>query len=195
MSSQAVRVSMDSNQEDMIRKELRKLPQERPPAHLKTALCVIASRERQAVLETRGSRWQRFWRGWKIRLNELMTPFTIPATGGFVSSCLLFALLAITISRTTQVVAYEVPVMYAEHMDANLVPVELRSSIIVTLSLDGKGRITDYGWRDGSDTFVGDVSHLQTQNISLPEFPSVLALAQPISSDISIRFTPLLFRQ
>jgi hypothetical protein len=102
--------------------------------------------------------------------------------------------LALTISRTTQVVAYEVPVMYADHAGANLVPIELRSAVIVTLSLDGKGRITDYGWRDGSNSFVGDASHLQGQNIPIPEFPSVLALAQPISSDISIRFTPLLFR-
>jgi hypothetical protein len=187
---------MDSNREHMIRNELRKLPQERPPASLRTALCVIASRERQTLLDTRGSRWQRFWQVWKPRLNELVSPFTIPATGGFFSSCVLFALLALTIGRTTQVVAYEVPVMYADRADANLVPVELRSSVIVTLSLDGKGRITDYGWReDGSDSFVGDAAHLQGPNIPIPEFPSVLALAQPISSDISIRFTPLLFRQ
>jgi hypothetical protein len=81
-------------------------------------------------------------------------------------------------------------------MDANLVPLELRSAVIVTLSLDGNGRITDYAVRDGSASFVGDAMRLQqARNISIPEFPSVLALAQPISSDISIRFTPLLFRQ
>lgn len=179
----------------MIQNELRKLPQEGPPAYLRTALRVIASRERQAVLDTRGSRWQRFWRVWKFRMNELMSPFTIPATGGFVSSCLLFALFALTISRTSQIAAYEVPVMYADRISANLVPVELRSAVIVTFSLDGNGRITDYAVNDGSDSFVGDATRLQARNIPIPEFPNVLALAQPISSDISIRFTPLLFRQ
>ncbi len=179
----------------MIQDELRKLPQTRPPSHLRTALRVIASRERQAMLDTRGSRWQHIWQAWKFRLNELMSPFTIPATGGFVSSCLLFALLALTISRTTQVAAYEVPILYADRADANLVPVELRSSVIVTFSLDRNGRITDYAVRDGADSFVGDASRLQAKNISMPAFPTVLALAQPISSDISIRFTPLLFRQ
>jgi hypothetical protein len=186
---------MEPNQEDMIQNELRKLPQVRPPAHLRTVLCVIASRERQQVLGTRGSRWQRFLDAWKYRFEELMTAFTIPATGGFVSSCVLFALLALTISRTTRVVAYEVPVLYADHSAANLVPLELRSSVIVTLSLDENGRIKDYAVRDGADSFVGDAAHLRAKNISMPEFPSVLALAQPISSDISIRFIPLVFRQ
>lgn len=187
---------MELDQEEaIIQRDLRKLPQARPPAHLSTALRVMASRERQALLNTRGSRWQRFWAVWKFRLRELMTPLTIPATGGFVSSFVLFAALALTISSTSRVVAYEVPVMYSDSMDANLVPVELRSSVVVTLSLDGNGRITDYAVRDGSASFVGDPAHLQTKPIPIPEFPTVLALAQPISSDISIRFTPLLFRQ
>lgn len=187
---------MDSNREAMIEKRLGNLPQVRPPAHLRTALLVLASKERQAVEETRGSRWQRFWLAWKFRLNELFNPVTIPATGGLFSSCILFALLALTIGRTTQVVAYEVPVVYADtHNEANLVPVELTSCVVVLLSLNGDGRITDYSVRDGADSFVGDANMLQAKNITMPEFPSVLAVAQPISSDISIRFTPLLFRQ
>lgn len=186
---------MDLDQDHMIENKLRKLPQARPPAHLTAAIRVMASRERQAVVETHGSRWERIWNAWKFRLNELMKPFTIPATGGLASSCLLFALLGLTIGQTGRVAAYEVPVLYADRIDANLVPVELRSSVIVTFSLDGNGRITDYAVRDGSDSFVGDATHLQARNIAIPEFPSVLALAQPVSSDISIRFIPLLFRQ
>jgi hypothetical protein len=186
---------MEPEREHMIAKELRKLPQAQPPKRLTAALLVLASRERQSLLETDGSRWQRIWDSWKFRLKELMRPFTIPATGGVVSSCCLFAFLALTIGQTGRVAAYEVPVLYADRIDANLVPLELRSAVIVTFSLDGHGRITDYAVHDGRDSFVGDASQLQARNIALPEFPSVLALAQPISSDISIRFTPLLFRQ
>jgi hypothetical protein len=92
-------------------------------------------------------------------------------------------------------VSYEVPVFFAENSSANLVPVELRSSVMVTLSLDGNGRIKDYSVRDGAASFVGDPSRLQPNNISMPTFPSVLALAQPINSDISILFRPIVFRQ
>jgi hypothetical protein len=179
----------------MIRNELQKLPQVQPPGQLTTTLRVMASRECQAVAATGGSRWQRFWQAWKFRLELLMNPVTVPATGGVASSCVLFALLSLTISGTGHAVAYEVPVIYADQTVANLVPLELRSSVIVTFSLDGKGRIRDYAVNDGLDSFVGDATHLQAKNIAIPEFPSVLALAQPITRDVSIQFTPLLFRQ
>ena len=93
------------------------------PVSLRIKLLVLASKERQILMETDGSRFRRFWNYWKLRLNELTRPITIPATGGLLSSVLLFSALALTIGTTTRQVGYEVPVMYADHMDANLVPV------------------------------------------------------------------------
>jgi hypothetical protein len=145
-----------------VRSTLRDLPEPVAPAPLRTELLVIASRERRL---TDSSRLQRVWNGWRVRLNEMMRPLTIPATGGVLSSLVLFAALAVTISTTTRAVAYEVPVLYADKLDPNLVPVELRSSVVLTLTLDGNGRITDYAVRDGSDSFVGDPSRLQYNNI------------------------------
>jgi hypothetical protein len=174
-----------------VRSTLRDLRQSVPPERLRTELRVIASRMREAAST---SRLERLWNRWKLRVNEIMRPLTIPATGGLLSSFILFAVLAMTISASSRVAAYEVPVLYANTVDANLVPVELRSSVVLTLSLDDKGRITDYAVRDGSDSFVGDPSRLQQNNIALPEFRTVLAMTQPVSRDISISFTPLLFR-
>jgi putative zinc finger protein len=167
------------------------------PVSLRTKLLVLASKERQILVETHGSRWQRLWNYWKLRLNELTRPITIPATGGLLSSVLLFSALALTISTTTRQVGYEVPVTYADHMGANLVPVELtlKSSVVLTLSLDGRGRITDYAVRDGAGGFVGDPGRLQYENITMPEFPSVLELDQPTIGDIRISFIPILFRR
>jgi hypothetical protein len=145
-------------------------------------------------LETNGSRLLRAWNAWKFRLNEMMRPLTIPATGGFVSSAALFAAFALTISTTTRVVTSDVPILYADHADANLVPMELSSLVIVTLSTDGNGRITDYTFREGSKSVIGDAAHLQANNISLPDIPSVMSIAQPISSDIRISFKPIVFR-
>lgn len=175
-----------------VRSTLRDLPERVGPARLRTNLLVIASRERKAI---RSSRLERLWTRWKFRINEIMRPFTIPATGGVLSSLLLFSALAFTISTTTRGVGYEVPVQYTDNFDPTLVPVELQSSVVLTMSLDGKGRITEYAVRDGSSSFVGDTSRLQYNNIALPEFRSVLAMAQPVTRDISISVTPLLFRQ
>jgi len=174
-----------------VRSTLRDLRVPVAPSPLRTELLIMASRERKL---SRHSRLERLWNRWRFRLNEMMRPLTIPATGGVLSSLVLFAALAITISTTTRAVAYEVPVIYADRVDPNLVPVELRSSVVLTLSLDDKGRITDYAVRDGSDSFVGDPSRLQYNNIALPEFRTVLAMTQPVSRDISISFTPLVFR-
>ncbi len=187
--------SLRFEQSRSVRAELGKLWGPISPARLRTALRVIASQERQSTLATHGARWKGIWNRWRFRLDQFMRPLTVPATGGLLSSLILFGALAFTIGTSTQIVSYEVPVFFADHSEANLVPVELRSSVMVTLSLDGNGRITDYSVRDGAASFVGDAARLQPANISMPTFPSVLALAQPINSDISILFRPIVFRQ
>jgi predicted anti-sigma-YlaC factor YlaD len=178
-----------------VRSTLHRLSPLKSPAHLRVALQVAASRERQAIAEGAWSRVRRVWNRWLFRLEEAMRPITLPATGGLVSSILLFGALSVTIGTTTRVSNYEVPIMYEDHWGANLVPVQLRSSVVLTLNLDGKGRITDYEVRDGADSFVGDTARLQYNNITVPDFPSVLAAAQPISRGISISFTPIVYRQ
>ncbi|MBV9611734.1 MAG: zf-HC2 domain-containing protein [Acidobacteriaceae bacterium] len=182
-------------QEHSVRSALGDLPTPVSPQQLSTALRVKASQEAQAVLASRESRVARVWKEWRFRLDQIMRPLTIPATGGILSSLLLFSALAFAISTTSQIVSYEVPVAYADRAAANLVPLELRSSVMLTLVLDGNGRITDYSVRDGSASFVGDAARLQPKNISMPAFPSVLALAQPVNGDVSILFRPIVFRQ
>lgn len=178
-----------------MRNALRKLPAPKVPGQLRAALRVSASREREAITESLGSPWRRTFENWCYRLDQMMRPITVPATGGVLSTVLLFSALAYTIGNRTQVVSYEVPVMYADRINANLVPVQLRSSVILTLNLDGKGRITDYAVRDGAQDFVGDATRLQYNNIAIPTFPSVLASAYPVSRGISIRFEPIFFQR
>jgi hypothetical protein len=178
-----------------IRATLRQLQPAKAPSELRLRLQVGASRERKSLIETNGSRLMRIWNYWAFRLDELMRPITIPATGGLFSSLVLFGALAFTIGTTTRGVTYEVPVMYAERGDANLVPVELRSSVVLTLSVNGNGRIVDYAVLDKAGSFAGDATKLQYNNISVPEIPNVLRLAVPTSSDIRISFTPIIFRQ
>ncbi|HZQ52666.1 MAG TPA: anti-sigma factor [Bryobacteraceae bacterium] len=186
--------ALEIDQLASVRSSLRELAQPVPPAGLRTKLQVQASRERQALLESNWSILQRVWNRWMFRLDQAMRPITLPATGGLLASIILFAGLANMISTTTRGVTYEVPVVYADHTDPNLVPVELRSAVVLTLSLDSTGRIRDYAVQDGSASFVGDPTRLQADNISMPEFPGVLALAQPTNRDISISFIPILFR-
>lgn len=182
-------------QQRLVRSALQGLSPVKPPAHLRTALQVSASRERQAASNGAESSLRRLWNRWLLRLDDSMRPITLPATGGLLSSIILFGALSFTIGTTTPVSNYEVPVLYADHWGANLVPVQLRSSVVLTLNLDGKGRITDYEVRDGSASFIGDTARLRYNNIAVPDFPSVLAVAQHVNRGISISFTPIVYRQ
>ena len=187
--------SVNFEQNHAVRSALGSLPRRVAPPILTTVLRVRASQERQALLGTRGSRLQQFWDMWKMRLDDLMRPLTIPATGGLLSSLVLFGALAFTIGNAGREAGYEVPLGYLSRIDANLVPMQLSSSVTLTLSLDGNGHITDYAAHDASRTVVGDATRLQGNDISMPQFPSVLVLSHRISSDISIQFTPIVFRQ
>ncbi len=175
--------------------QLHNLSTAQIPDKLRVKLRVDASRECVQVRETNGSMFRRFWNAWKFRFNEMMRPVTIPATGGLFSAIALFGAFALTFSATTRIVTYyDVPVIYASHSPANLVPMELRSSAVVTMSTDSSGRIIDYAYSEGSESVIGQISKLQSNNISLPNIPNVMAIAHPMSSDIRITFTPLVFR-
>jgi Putative zinc-finger len=179
-----------------LRSAAGELPKAVAPAHLTSALRVIASRERQVIEQNHGSRFGALWNRWKFRMDEMIRPLTIPATGGLLSSFILFGVLAFTIGTATRTVNYDVPVVYADTEDANLVPLQLGSdAVVLTIVTDSNGRIRDYAVHDGADSFAGDPARLHSNNIALPQFPSVLALAHPISGDISISFTPLELRQ
>jgi hypothetical protein len=177
-----------------LRQSLARLRPARLPADLSTRLRISASRERQIVTENNGSRWRAAWSRWKFRGDEFMRPLTIPATGGLLSSLVLFGALAFTISSSTRPATFDIPVVGTTHIDTTLVPVELRSSVVLTISLDSDGHIADYAVRDGSSSFIGDSARTQGDSILVPDFPSVFASAQPVTRDIRISFTPIVFR-
>jgi hypothetical protein len=71
---------------------------------------------------------------------------------------------------------------------------DLSSKFVLSMTLDSKGHIADYALSDPPRNFTAGLqSHLGS--ITLPEIPSVFAVAQPISGDIQIRLIPLAFRQ
>jgi hypothetical protein len=177
-----------------LRLALNRLPPRQAPSQLTARLRVTASRERRIVVENDGSRWQAVWNHWKFRLDEFMRPLTIPATGGLLSSVVLFGALALTISSSTQPATFDIPVLGIAQNDPTLVPVELRSSVVLTMSLDSAGHIADYAVRDGSSSFTGDIARAQYDSIVVPDFRSVFAAAQPVTRDISISFTPIMFK-
>src|ERR1700760_2778337 len=114
-----------------MRSGLQRLAKPVAPRALEMQLRVIASREQQTITHSGGSRLRLLFEKWKFRLDEMTRPFTIPATGGVLSSLVLFATLALTITTTTRAVAYDVPVLYSEQLGANLVPISVNSDVVL----------------------------------------------------------------
>jgi anti-sigma factor RsiW len=96
--------SAQAEQLGYVRAALGELIDPTVPGHLRTSLRVQASREREAVILSHGSRWNRLWRRWKFQIDEFMRPLTIPATGGLIFSLILFAGLTFTISSSNPMV-------------------------------------------------------------------------------------------
>jgi hypothetical protein len=179
----------------VLRAALRNLSAPPIPSRVHTRLRVIASRECANVLEWKGSRIKALWERWKFHASELMRPLALPATGGLISAMILFGTLVLTMGTTSRIVSYEIPLTAVTDDQPNLLPVDLRSGLIVlNMTLDSNGRIGDYAVSDPAKKFTAGLqSHLGS--ITLPSVPTVFAVAQPISGDIQIRFTPLAFRQ
>jgi hypothetical protein len=175
----------------LLQRALQSLRAPVAPSRLTTGLRVIASRERASVMQTRGSRWSGVWDRWKFRFDDIMRPLAIPATGGVLSSVLLFATLVLTIGTTTTVVSYEVPLNEA----TTLVPVELNShAVFVNMSVDSSGRLADFAMDDPTCKLRTGLQG-QRASITVPAFATVFGLTQPVSGDIQIRFQPLGLRQ
>src|SRR5450755_274552 len=73
---------------------LRSLPPRVPPAGFATSLRVIASRERQRLVENRGM--GQVFASWlermRFMLRDMLRPLMLPATGGVVSAVVLFSM-------------------------------------------------------------------------------------------------------
>ena len=179
----------------LVRTAMGQMSQPAVPAQLQTELKVIASRERAEVLRTRGSRWRAVWERWKFSLNDLMRPLALPATGGLLSSVALFGMFVLTFGTTAARSSYDIPLCGVSNSEATLVPVELRShSVTLNMTFDSSGRIGDYNVADQGGQFTSGLqAHLAS--ITVPEFSTVFAVAQPVSGDIQIRFVPLALRQ
>jgi hypothetical protein len=177
-----------------LRATVRSLPESAIPQGLQTRLRVLASKEQAELKATHGSRTRAVWDKWRLRLNNLMRPLALPATGGLLSSLVLFGTFILTIGTTTRIASYEVP-LNSDKAEANLVPIELRShTVILTMSFDANGRMADYVMADPTCAYSTDL-RAQPSTISMPSMPTVFAVAQPISGDIQIKFLPLAYRQ
>jgi Putative zinc-finger len=138
------------------REALRELPMPAAPLILETKLRVLASHAQARQLATASWRVRaRYWRGMaRLKFENLMKPFALPAAGGLVSAILMFGMVLPSISfghnslndLPSDIFTNPDGRVVGEGPRPKLEPVSAssRGTIVVVLTIDYQGRVRDY---------------------------------------------------
>lgn len=174
---------------------LRELPERVPPPSLRTSLRVVASRERQRILQRRTLRdWLTTWKDrLELTAKNLMRPLALPFAGGVFSTITLFSLWVVPaypVVMTNH--ATDVPTALSTSVTVDgsastgasgAVPV---ASIIVELSVDGQGRMVDYSVVSGD--FQNDKERRSLENFLLfTRFVPATSFGKPTSGKMRLQ--------
>jgi hypothetical protein len=177
---------------DLYRKEIRalhsglkNLARVEPPIIVQLRLKVAASRERSRRLGRQDFRTWLRERGASLRLlkDHLLKPFAVPAAGGLLMSTLCFGLIfgALHSSVAGQ---SDIPIgVFSEAGIEELSPFACgQKDVMVQLSVDSEGRVTDYQPWPASHTATHDELQEIGNFVLYSSFTPALRFGRPVSS-------------
>jgi len=132
-----------------LRTGFRHMPVQPVPPLVETKLRVIASRERsrQLLLQNPGA-WLRdkFGRA-MMQFDNFLRPYAVPATGGLLTSCLCFSLIAQTLQLRPYLLDLDndMPIgLYTEMTVDDVSPFDFsKQDVTMELTVDANGAVTD----------------------------------------------------
>ncbi len=140
-----------------VRAAVKSLPVRRVPPMLRMSLRVGASRA--AARRRRYQGLLAACRAWGdlawFRLNGLMRPLALPAAGGLVSAVLLFSMVMPNFQGLVRAHANDVPTMLftGATVKSSLQFVVGTDELALDVFVDGRGRVIDYAFPEGSQQF------------------------------------------
>ena len=176
-----------------LRQNVRNLPARHPSPDLKKSLRRIGARDRSRRL---------FWLAlsnsfatWRARVHMLMInmaqPMAVPVAGGLVQAMLLFATLLPDFAHEVHPVRNDVPTMLftdASVKDAYW-PVIGDTNIVVDLTIDESGRLTDYTFVCGGSLLREEGMRRRFESaLLLTQFTPATAFGQPTQGRIRVSF-------
>ncbi len=168
-----------------------KLPVATPPAHLSSALRVMASRECTRRL-ARIHPFRHFAERFRLWADNLMRPIALPFAGGLLSALLLFGMLVPTFSFSFQRFGTDVPVaLFTEPTLKIQSPFGYPDEdLAVEVLVDGQGRVVDYTITEGPDLPKGsDIRRAIESTLLYTEFTPATAFGQPRYGKAQVKFT------
>jgi hypothetical protein len=162
---------------------LREVTPIRPPVDLTYRLRVLASHERARMIA--GSNW---WSSVRFRINQILRPLAVPATGGIFASLLAFAMLvpSFTVHANT---TNDVPVgLYTKVAIVDPSPFAFNGQdVMVELTIDETGAVSDYSVPGG--TMSKDEMRAVGNFLLFTSFKAATAFGQPVSSKMLLNIS------
>ncbi len=177
--------------EEKVRRALRSLPARVPPAELTIALRVIASRERQRLLERRTLRGM--VAAWLEHANltagEMMRSLILPLTGGVCTAVVLFSTWLVPTYPMHVAGGADVPTMLSTEATVTETGVIGLSGgdAVVDVTVDNQGRVADIAIVSGAEV-LQDANRLhRLENLLLrTQFAPATEFGRPVASRVRL---------
>jgi hypothetical protein len=176
-----------------LRRSLQALPAANPPAHLNTALRVLASRElaRRNSRITAGAMLADWHSSARVWMNNLMRPFALPVAGGLLSTLMLFGFLMPSFIHPARIDSNDVPTaLYTEASLRSTGPLFYTDDVEVELTIDEQGRVVDYTL---PPSVMRNPTLMRTieGNLLITRFNPATTFGKPISGKVKLSFRKL----
>jgi len=174
---------------------LRSLPPRVPPTGLTTSLRVIASRERQKLVESR-SVGQVFaaWLGrTHFMLREMLRPLMLPATGGVFSAVVLFSMWVVPTYPLRAKMVVDTPTSLTtfpitEPFSAST---GFTDSVLVDVDVDDQGHFVDYQVVSGASAVSDPATRRRMENLLLSiKFAPATSFGMPMAGKARVLLLP-----
>jgi len=150
----------------------------------------IALRIRLAISKQHGMSWQRRIQGMLVRVENALNIVMIPATGGLVTTVLVFGLLIGFFAAPRSSAANDVPTLLYTPPKLVSAPfsddVDVNASVVVEAQVDSEGRVVDYRILAGQEN--AQVRRELDRALLFTTFEPATAFGEPAPGQIVLSF-------
>ena len=173
---------------------LRSLPPRVPPTGLTTSLRVIASRERQRLVENRspGQVFTTWLNRTHFMLRELLRPLMLPATGGVFSAVVLFSMWVVPTYPLRAKMAIDIPTQLTTGVQVQRsVTAALSDSVLVDVDVDDQGHLLGYQIVSGADVVADPLMRRRMETaLWFTTFSPATSFGRPMAGKTRVLLLP-----
>ena len=174
---------------------LRSLPPRVPPTELATSLRVIASRERQRLVQGRSLR--QVCATWldrtRLTLQDMLRPLALPAAGGVFSAVVLFSMWVVPTYPLRAKIAGDIPTNLTTSVvtEPFTISTGLTESVLVDVDVDDQGRMVDYQVVSGASAVADPIKRRRMENLLwFTKFAPATSFGMPMAGKARVLLLP-----